>query len=291
MKGERELHPRAGTLAGKKVVIKIGGSSIAGVERMDAFAAEVAILKGEGLRPIVVHGGGPEISEEMKRRGLPVKKVAGLRVTDEMTLEVAMDVLSAINVSIVCALKRTGLQATGMMGAEGDSVQCRKMAPARVKDEDGKDVEVDLGLVGEVTRVEPSRIIQLCESGFVPVIYPICVQGDGQLMNVNADTAAAHIAMAVKAEELVLITDVPGLMREFGKAETVIPILRTSNIAELERQGIASEGMIPKLEACQLAVEGGVKVAHMIDGKEKGSIVHQLLSGDYHGTRVVLGQE
>jgi acetylglutamate kinase len=242
-----------------------------------------------GLSPIVVHGGGPEISEEMQRRGLPVRKVAGLRVTDEAALDVAVDVLSSINGRIVCALEARGLKAVGMMGAECDTVLCRRMPPAMVMDEHGVQQAVDLGLVGEIVQVRPARLRVLLRAGTIPVIFPICGSEPGTLMNVNADTAAAHIAKALKAEDLVLITDVPGLMMETGNEDTVIPKLRSSDFGYLVRKGIVAGGMIPKVEACRIAVEGGVKVAHMIDGKGEGAIAAQLLSGGHAGTRMVKG--
>ncbi|MDD1770225.1 MAG: acetylglutamate kinase [Methanomassiliicoccales archaeon] len=271
------------------VVIKIGGSSITGEHKLKAFAKEISDIVAGGLSPVVVHGGGPDISEEMQRRGLPIRKVAGLRVTDEAALKVAVDVLSSINGRIVRALEARGLKAVGMMGAEGDTVLCRRMPPAMVKGEHGADQAVDLGLVGEVVQVRPARLRVLLRAGIVPVVFPICGSEPGSLMNVNADTAAAHIAKALKAEALVLITDVPGLMMEMGNEGTVIPMLRSSDFDYLVRKGIVTDGMIPKVEACRIAVEGGVKMAHMIDGKAEGAITAQLLSGAHAGTRMIKG--
>ncbi|HVO77349.1 MAG TPA: acetylglutamate kinase [Methanomassiliicoccales archaeon] len=273
----------------KIVVIKIGGSSIAGEERLKEFASEISAIVTAGLMPVIVHGGGPEITEEMQRRGLPVRKVAGLRVTDAAALEVAVDVLTAINGRIVCALEAAGVKAVGMMGSECDTVLCRRMPPATVKDDQGRELVVDLGLVGEVVQVHPARLRTLLRSGSVPVVFPICGSAPDELMNVNADTAAAHIARALKADQLVLITDVPGLMMEMGNEDTIIPMLRSSDFDYLVRRGIVTGGMIPKVEACRIAVEGGVRMAHMIDGKGEGSIAAQLLSGNHAGTRMIKG--
>ncbi|HVO78001.1 MAG TPA: acetylglutamate kinase [Methanomassiliicoccales archaeon] len=286
----RLSHPSAPHEGEKKtVVIKIGGSSISGEDKLKAFAKEVSSIIAGGLMPIVVHGGGSEISAEMQRRGLPVMKVAGLRVTDGPSLEVAIDVLTSINCRIVCALEEAGVKATGMMGAEGDTVLCRKMPPAMVKDEHGHQQVVDLGFVGEVVQVHPARLRTMLRAGIVPVVFPICALEPGVLMNVNADTAAAHIAKALKAEQLVLITDVPGLMMEMGNEDTIIPTLRSSDFDYLVRKGIVSGGMIPKVEACRIAVDGGVKVAHMIDGEGEGMIAAQLLTDVHSGTRMIKG--
>ncbi|MGD1060368.1 MAG: acetylglutamate kinase [Methanomassiliicoccales archaeon] len=271
------------------VVIKIGGSSVAGEDDLRALAKEIRKIVAAGLSPVIVHGGGPEISEEMQRRGLPVKKVAGLRVTDAAALEVAIDVLSTINGKIVCALESAGVKAVGMMGAECDTIVCRKMPPVILNEDRGEEQAVDLGLVGEVIQVRPSRLRVLLRAGTVPVLFPICGSEPGSLMNVNADTAAAHIAKALKADQLLLVTDVPGLMMEMGNEQTVIPLLRSSDFDYLVRKGVVTGGMIPKVEACRTAVEGGVKVAHMIDGKSIGAIAAQLLTDVHSGTRMIKG--
>lgn len=279
---------RASKLKGKKVLIKIGGSSIATDEALGAFARDIALLVGMGIRPVVVHGGGPEINEEMKRRGLPIQKVAGLRVTDDETLKVANEVLGKINERIVYALKRVQVKAVGLQGAERDTLVARKLDPVKVKDENGGEILVDLGNVGEVCYVDPLNLNNLIGNGFVPVVYPICSTKDYKLMNVNADTAAAHMAKAIRAEEMILITDVPGIMREVGRPETTIREATVAQLDQLIEQGVVKDGMIPKVRACQLAVLGGVKTAHMLDGKEKDAIVNQLLSGENLGTRVTL---
>jgi acetylglutamate kinase len=289
MKEEPPKPPsRAAKLKGKKVLIKIGGSSIAGKEALEAFAQDIALLVGLGIRPVVVHGGGPEINEEMKRRGLPVQKVAGLRVPDDETLKVANEVLGKINELIVYALKRVQVKAVGLQGAERDTLVAKKLDPVKVKDENGNEVLVDLGNVGEVCSVDPLNLNNLVNNGFVPVIYPICSTKDYKLMNVNADTAAAHIAKTIKVEEMILITDVPGIMREFGKPETTIKEVTVAQLQQLINEGVVSGGMVPKAQACELAVLGGVKAVHMLDGREKDAIVNQLLSGENLGTRVTL---
>lgn len=279
-------YPRADMLNGKQVVIKFGGSSIdeASLKR---FAADIGTFVALGVRPVIVHGGGPEITEEMKRRGLPVRKVLGLRITDDATLEVAKGVLGRINDQIVRALQSAGIKSIGLAGTECNTVLVRKMAPVKGKDEKGQPVEADLGWVGEPEKVDPRLLLNLTGRGFVPVMYTICADADGNLMNVNADTAAAHVAMGVKAADLLLVTDVPGLMRVFGDLSTIIPEVKADDFAKLVSDGVVKDGMIPKLEACVMAVRGGVGAAHMVDGKDPDAIIGQLLSGKNHGTKIV----
>jgi acetylglutamate kinase len=280
-------YPRASKLKGKKVVIKFGGSSIENPAELERFAKDMELLVRLGIRPVLVHGGGPEITEEMKRRDLPVKKVLGLRITDDVTLEVAKGVLSRINDKVVRALQTAGLSAIGLAGTECNTILCKKMPPIKGKDENGKNIEVDLGWVGEPMRSDPRTMDHLVRRGFIPVIYPICGDEDGQLMNVNADTAACYVAKAVQAEDFVLVTDVPGLMRVFGDPSSVIPEIKVAEFQTLVSEGVVKDGMIPKLEACVIAVRDGVRTAHMIDGKNPDAIIGQLLTEKNYGTRIV----
>ena len=270
-----------------KVVVKFGGSSIGGMEQIDAFARQIAELRERGLTPIVLHGGGPEITEEMKRCGLPVKKVAGLRITDDITLQIAKSVLSRINDRVVVSLRNAGMKAIGVAGSEADTLVANKMDPVEVDGPIGTEL-VDLGYVGEVVKVDPRLVNALCDNGFVPVVYSICADGSGMLMNVNADTAAAALAAGIGASDMVLVTDAPGVLRVFEDRGSTIPEIRESDIGSLTSSGILKDGMIPKVEACFLALRGGVMTAHIICGTTPNSIVDQLFSGRNLGTRLTL---
>jgi len=270
-----------------KVVVKFGGSSIGGMEQIDAFARQIAELRERGLTPIVLHGGGPEITDEMKRCGLPVKKVAGLRITDDITLQIAKSVLSRINDRVVVSLRNAGIKAIGVAGSEADTLVARKMDPVKVEGPNGTE-SVDLGYVGEVVEVDPRLVNALCDKGFVPVVYSICADGSGMLMNVNADTAAAALAAGVGASDMVLVTDAPGVLRVFEDRGSTIPEIRESDIAPLTSSGILKDGMIPKVDACFIALRGGVRTAHIICGTTPNSIVDQLFSGRNLGTRLTL---
>lgn len=284
MTGSGSDYPRAEELRGRTVVIKFGGSSIGGANDQGRFSRDIALLVSIGVRPVIVHGGGPEITEEMKRAGLPVRKVLGLRVTDDNTLMVAKTVLGRINDSLVSSIRSAGVKAMGLAGSECGTIRCRKMDPVAGV-ENGVEVVADLGHVGEVTSVDPRSIEWLVGLGFVPVIYSICADQEGHLYNVNADTAAAHVARAVRAAEFILVTDVPGLMRDLGDLDTVIREIRTEDVGRLVAEGIVKEGMIPKLDACCLAVSGG-GTANIICGKDPEAIVAQLLLGENRGTRI-----
>ena len=269
------------------VVVKFGGSSIGGMEQIDLFAAEISELMRRGLKPIIVHGGGPEITEEMKRCGLPVRKVAGQRITDDITLQIAKTVLSRINDRVVVSLRKAGLNSIGMAGSEVNTLVARKMAPVDVDGPNGPE-KVDLEHVGVVVRVDPRAVELLCRKDIVPVIYSICADDSGQMMNVNADTAAAALAAGVGAEELVLVTEVPGVLRVFEDLSSTIPEIREADLGPLTSSGILKDGMIPKVDACFLALHGGVKVAHIICGKMPNAIVEQLFGDRNLGTRLKL---
>jgi acetylglutamate kinase len=270
-----------------KVVVKFGGSSIGGMEQIDAFAKQIFELRERGLTPIVLHGGGPEITDEMKRCGLPVKKVAGLRITDDVTLQIAKSVLSRINDRVVVSLRNAGLKAIGVAGSEADTLVARKMDPVNVDGPGGKE-EVDLGYVGEVIRIDPRLVNSLCDKGFVPVVYSICADDSGMLMNVNADTAAAALAAGIGASDMVLVTEVPGVLRVFEDLGSTISEIREADLAPLTSSGILKDGMIPKVDACFIALRGGVRTAHIICGTTPNSIVDQLFSGRNLGTRLTL---
>jgi acetylglutamate kinase len=277
--------PRIWKLRGKKILIKFGGNSLNGNGDLERISNDIALLVSLGLKPIVVHGGGPNISKEMEARGLQVKKVAGLRITDDKTIHVVKDVLSKINDQIVDALKATGVKAIGISGSEGNTIMCEKKDPVEVE-ENGTRLKVDLGNVGEVKCIDPTTVSVLCASGFVPVIYPICVDQSGREMNVNADTVAAHLAKALGCEEMVLVTDVPGVLREIGNIDTLITDITIAEMDHLIEIGVVSGGMLPKVEACRLAIENGVKKAHMVNGREPNSILNQVLMGSNCGTTV-----
>ncbi|MBI2862558.1 MAG: acetylglutamate kinase [Chloroflexi bacterium] len=244
---------------GRVVVVKYGGSTMGS---SDTTVEDVLTLHRLGIKPVLVHGGGASITEWLGRLGQEARFVHGLRVTDEATLEVvAMVLAGSANKELVSQLAALGGRAIGLSGVDAGLIQ------ARIKDP-------DLGLVGEVARVETSLIDQLLQSGYIPVIAPLGVAADGQILNINADTAAAEIAVALGAEKLIFLTDVGGIVDADGQ---LIPQLSRQEVEELISGGVISGGMIPKVQACLRALDG-VRRTHIIDGRVPHALIRELFT-------------
>ncbi len=270
---------------GDLYVLKFGGNAIRGREAMMRLSREIAQMTQEGAGIILVHGGGPEISEEMERRGLKPKKVAGIRVTDPEALEVAEKVLSNLNGEVVSCLQEAGVQAVGLPGYH--CTICVRKAPVEAV-EDGVRQTVDVGLVGEVLDCDPTPLMDLLEKGVVPVIYPIGKDSEGTKLNVNADTMVAGIAAAVPCREMIAITDVPGILRDVKDPSSKIDRVTLSEIDGLIESGVISGGMIPKVEACRKAILAGVGEVRMVNGTDPDCIVADVMKeGNLHGTIIV----
>ncbi len=266
-------------------VLKFGGNAIRGKEAMMRLAGEISQMIKDGAKVVLVHGGGPEISEEMERRGLVPKKVAGIRVTDEAGLEVAEKVLSNLNKDVVECLTEAGVQAIGMPGYH--STLCVRKPPVEAV-EDGKRITVDVGLVGEVSECDPTALLDLLETGIVPVIYPIGKDKDGKKLNVNADTMVAGIAASLPCKEMIAITDVPGILMDVNDPSSKLDRVDLQRIDELISSGVISGGMIPKVDACRKALLAGVSTVRMVNGTDPDCIVADVMKeGNLHGTIIV----
>jgi acetylglutamate kinase len=260
--------------AGKVIVVKYGGHSMENDELKDSFAQDVALLKCVGMRPVIVHGGGPVIDAAVKQAGITPQFVRGLRVTDPATMDIVEQVLvGKINKEIVALLNRHGAPAIGLSGKDGELILARK-----------KKSDVDLGLVGEVVGVNP-RVIE-ANSEFVPVVAPTAADREGRTFNINADVVAGAVAEALRAEKLVLLTDVEGVKGRDGK---LVEELTASDAHELMADGTIAAGMIPKIECCIAALQGGVKQAHVIDGRVRHALLLEVLTSRGVGTEVVRG--
>jgi acetylglutamate kinase len=281
-----EALPYIRNFSGRTVVIKYGGAAMTSRELKEGFAQDVVLLKYIGINPVIVHGGGPEISQTMKRMGLEATFVDGHRVTDEETLEVVEMVLGGkVNKEIVHLINRYGGRAVGLSGKDAQLINARKKLLRReVAQADGSETLVDIGLVGEVTDVRPEILRVLEGGGFVPVVAPLGTDGDGQTLNINADTAAARVAGALKAEKLILLTDTAGVLDSSGK---LIPSLDEVTARGLIRRGIIKGGMIPKVECCLTALESGVKKTHIIDGRLPHAILLEIFTQAGVGTEIV----
>ena len=258
----------------KVVVIKYGGNAMTSEELKNAVMSDIVLLSLVGIKTVRVHGGGPEISEMLKKVGIASRFVNGLRYTDADTAEIVRMVLAGkINKSLVSLLGQHGGQAIGLCGSDGGMIGVKKL-----------EAEEDLGFVGEITSVNVQPITDALDKGYIPVIATVATDKEGQAYNINADTAAARIAAALKAENLILMTDIRGLLRDKDDESTLIPEVQVSEVPHLIRQGIISGGMIPKIECCVEAVRRGVSKTCIIDGRIKHSILIEILSNEGIGT-------
>ena len=260
--------------AGHTLVVKYGGHAMGDAEGGDSFARDVVLLKQVGINPIVVHGGGPQIAQMLRRLGIESRFVDGLRVTDRETMEVVEMVLAGtINKQLVTAINGEGGCAIGLSGKDGGLIEARKLTRTRV--EAGVKTEVDLGFVGEPARISATVLDTFKQSDIIPVIAPIGVGSRGETYNINADTVAGSVAAAVKATRLLLLTDVAGVL---DADQRLIPELTAGSARRLIAEGVISGGMIPKIETCLEAVEGGVDAAVIVDGRVPHAILLELFS-------------
>jgi len=277
-----EALPYINRFRGRTFVIKYGGHAMLSPELGEAFAQDIVLLQAVGINPVVVHGGGPQINDLIRRLGLKSTFVRGMRVTDEATMEAVEMVLQKINKEIVALISRQGGRAVGLSGKDAELITARKMRMV-AKDEHGHSVETDIGLVGEVAEINPSVITTLREAGFIPVIAPIGHNRAGQTFNINADVAAGDIAGALKAEKFILLTDVEGVKDEHDK---LIPTLAIARAKALIEDGTIGEGMIPKVECCMQALAAGASRAYVTDGRVPHAVLLETFTDAGVGTEV-----
>lgn len=272
-----EALPYIRRFAGRTVVVKYGGNALAGTSDHDAlalFAQDIVLLHTVGIRPVVVHGGGPQINDMLKRLNIESKFSNGLRVTDAETMRVVQMVLNGeVNPQIVSAINTHGNVAVGLSGVDGRTLQ----VSARDK---------ELGFVGDVSKVRTHLIQGLLDDGFVPVMSTIGVDAHGQSLNVNADTAAGAVAEALGAEKIIYLTDIAGLRRNLDDESSLIDRIVVSDLEKLVSDGTISGGMIPKVDSCIQAVRGGVKSAHILDGRIAHVLLLELLTDQGVGTMI-----
>ena len=272
---------------GKTIVIKYGGNAMINEELKHKVMEDVSLLKYVGMRPVIVHGGGPDITQFLKKVGKQSAFVSGLRVTDEETVEIAEMVLDGkVNSDIVNMLNCRGVKAVGLSGKDAGLIRASKKL-ATVYDEAGKQANVDIGYVGQVAAIDTSILDTLLDNGYIPVIAPIGVGDDGESYNINADYVAAEIAGALKAEKLLLLTDTEGVYKDFEDKDTFISTLTVAEAKKYIKTGIISGGMIPKIEACLKSIESGTNKVHIIDGRQPHSIILELLTSSGIGTQVI----
>lgn len=275
-----EALPYIRSFSGKSFVIKYGGSAMVDPALQQQVMTDVVLLKYVGLHPVIVHGGGGRISQWMERLGMEPRFVAGLRVTDAETMRLAQMVLAGnVNQEIVALINRLGGRAVGLSGADGELIVARKRRLPGQED-------VDLGYVGEVERVNAGLIHLLEEQGYIPVISSIGVGPEGEPYNINADTVAGAVAAAIRADKLILLTDVRGVLEDPADPGTLMSTLSLEEARRLVKGPQVRGGMIPKLEACIQALEGGVPRAHIIDGRRPHALLLELFTDRGIGTMV-----
>lgn len=264
---------------GRIVVIKFGGNAMIDQELQKAFAQDMAYLRFVGIKPVVVHGGGPQITARLAEQGIESEFRAGMRYTDERTIEVVRDVLrNQIGANLAALIGESGAGAKVLSGEDDDLFRAVKVSAHTAEG------EVDLGLVGEVRSVNPRSVLQAIERGDVPVISTVAPTTQGELLNVNADLAAASLAVALGAEKLMVLTDVAGLYSDWPNRESLVSEIASNELRELMPS--LESGMIPKMQACLNAVDGGVPKAHIIDGREPHSILLEIFTASGVGTQV-----
>lgn len=258
----------------KIVVVKYGGNAMTSEDLKQAVMTDVVLLSLIGVKIVLVHGGGPEINDMLKKIGKESKFINGLRYTDKETAEIVQMVLAGkVNKSLVSLLHQHGGKAIGLCGSDGGMIVCEK-----------KQGDVDLGYVGEITDVDTTPILDALDKGYIPVISTVASDVNGEVYNINADTAAAKIAAALHAENLILMTDIRGLLRDKDDESTLISEVDVSDVPDLVRHGVISGGMIPKIECCVEAIRRGVNKSLILDGRIPHSILIELFSDEGIGT-------
>ncbi|MGQ9921906.1 MAG: acetylglutamate kinase [Desulfobacca sp.] len=270
---------------GQTIVIKYGGHAMKDEVLKQGFAQDVVLLKYLGLQPVVVHGGGPQISQTLQRMGIESRFIDGMRVTDGETMNVVeMVLVGKVNKEIVNLINAAGGRAVGLSGKDGQLLQAAKMHLYRPRRDEEPPEIIDIGMVGEVTRVNTGILETLRASDFIPVIAPVGVGAAGETYNINADLVAAHIAGALQAVKLILLTDVPGVLDSEGR---VLSTLTRSDVLDGLDREIITGGMIPKVNCCLEALQAGVGKAHIIDGRTPHSVLLEIFTDKGVGTEIV----
>jgi len=279
-----EALPYIRRFAGKTIVIKYGGNAMENEILKNSFARDIVLMKLVGFNPVVVHGGGPQIGQLLKRIGKETRFIDGMRVTDSETMDVVEMVLGGlVNKEIVNNINKHGGCAVGLTGKDGDLIRARKLTITRNTPELQASEIIDMGHVGEVASIDKSIVEKLTQDRFIPVIAPIGAGEDGFSYNINADLVAGKIAEVLHAEKLMLLTNTPGLLDQQGE---LIPVLAVRNVQGLIDNGTISGGMLPKIGCALEAVRGGVKAAHIVDGRLEHAVLIELFTDRGVGTKI-----
>jgi acetylglutamate kinase len=269
-------------------VVKLGGDVLNDADVLDQVAAQIALLSSLSIRLVVVHGGGPQATALSRRLGQEPTIIAGRRVTDDSALEVAKMVYAgALSTDLVAALREHRVQAVGLSGVDADLITAHRRPPVSLVDDAGVTRQVDFGHVGDVDRVDPRVIATLAESRFVPVVASLAGDDEGNVYNVNADTVAEALAVALHAQKLIFLTGAPGVLRDRNDPSTLVTFADPDDLAGLMASGALAGGMRPKVEACIRAATGGVERTHIIDGRAPDALLLEVFTGSGCGTMIV----
>jgi acetylglutamate kinase len=273
---------------GKSFLVKIGGALADDKDALASMAQDMALLTNVGIKVAVVHGGGPQATVLSTRLGLEPRFVEGRRITDEGTLEVAKMVFAGkISLEILGALRAEGLKAVGLSGVAGDLILAKRRAPTKVKDaKTGETTLVDMGHVGDIEQVDTTLLRVLMEAGFVPVVSPLAADEKGNVLNINADTVATALAIDMKADKFLFMTDVDGVLRKKDDPKTLLSHLTLAQVDRLVARGTVSGGMLPKVKACTDAVKGGVGRVHILNGEKPHTILLEMFTKRGVGTLI-----
>jgi len=270
----------------KTIVIKYGGHAMVDKELKDLFARDVVMMKYIGIHPVVVHGGGPQIGDLLKKLGKDSQFVQGMRVTDEETMDIVeMVLVGKVNKEIVGLINQHGGKAVGLSGKDGNLIRAEKYYLTEEKAKDTPPEIIDIGLVGKVKNIHAELIVSLANDGFIPVIAPTGLGDNGETYNINADIVAGEVAAALKAEKLVLLTDVEGVMDAKGQ---LINTMNDRDVVNMIETGVIRGGMYPKVKCCLKALNNGVKKTHIVDGRLKHAILLEIFTDMGIGTEIVL---
>jgi acetylglutamate kinase len=280
-----EAFPYIKKFYGKTIVIKYGGSAMISEELKTSFALDIILMKYIGIYPVIVHGGGPKISEIMEKMGKKPDFVEGQRVTDSETMDIVEMVLGGIiNKQIVALINHHGGRAVGLTGKDGRFIRARKLSMTRYSEETGAPEIIDIGMVGEVEKINPEVVTTLKGGNFIPVIAPVGIGGDGKAYNVNADHVASKVASALNAEKLILLTDSEGVL---AKDKKLLRALSRDEVNHLIGERVIVGGMLPKVRACLDALDSGVSKTHIVDGRVAHAVLLEMFTDEGIGTEIV----
>lgn len=276
---------------GKTFLVKIGGALADDKAALASMAQDIALLTNVGIKVAVVHGGGPQATQLSTRLGIEPRFIDGRRITDEHTLEVAKMVFAGkISLEILGSLRAEGLKAVGLSGLSGDLIHAKRRAPTKVEDAaTGETREIDMGHVGDIVSVDTHLLRVLMDSGYVPVVSPLGADEKGNVLNINADTVATALAVDLKADKFLFMTDVDGVLRNKEDPKSLLTTLTLSQIQKLIKRGVIAGGMIPKVKACTDALEGGVERVHILNGEKPHTLLLEIFTKTGAGTLITKG--